>query len=158
MPVRVHHSGARAVRAAVEINPRVAEEPADVIQVVHGDRGCVLADVGFGLVAGETGAESFETLVEILIELLLVVLAIERARVARAALIHQHDIPIGLEVTKHFTDGARHFGGTLARSARKKKARMGAGSRRRPGRTTILSASWRPACAERSSRTSIVPQ
>src|SRR5206468_9087347 len=31
----IHHSRPRAVRAAIEVDPRVAKEPAYVIQVVH---------------------------------------------------------------------------------------------------------------------------
>ena len=124
---RVHDRGAAAVGAAVKIDFRIAEKLPHIVQIVHGDRRSVEANIGFRRVSGQTGAQPFERGFEIRFELLVIGLAVERVRIARAALIHQHDVAIGLERAERVADKARHFSGAASRTAGEVEDRVGSG-------------------------------
>ncbi len=78
VPARVDDGGASAIRSAVQVDLGIAEELADVVEIVHGDRGRVVADIGLGWIGGQASAELVEVGFDILIEFLLVELTNER--------------------------------------------------------------------------------
>src|SRR5438874_84786 len=52
---RIDDRGASAVRAAVEVDLRVAEKLPHVVEIVHGDRCRIVANIGFVWILGQAG-------------------------------------------------------------------------------------------------------
>ena len=132
----VDEGGAGAVRAAIQIDPFVAEMRADVVEVVHRDAGRVEPDVG--VIAGQARAQPVERLLVRLGQLLQRVRftpALERMRLAGAALVNQDDVALTEDGAEYFAHLGRQLGRRLAWSTGQKEQRVGCrlGGQRRQG-------------------------
>ena len=122
----VDERGARAVGAAVDVDLVVAEERADIVEIVHRDRRRVERQVG--VVLRLAGLEAIERLLVGLHERLqriVVVVAVERIRLAGAALIDEDDVAIVLHAAEDLADHLGQLGGALAGSAGEEEQRIG---------------------------------
>ena len=132
---QVDEPGPRPVRAAVDVDPLVAEERPDLVEVVHRDRGGVEARVG--VVAGQALLQPLEADLVRLVEhgeSVIVGLALQRIRPAGAALVDEHDVAIGLEPPEQLADLPRDLRCALSGTAREKEERIRprVGAERRP--------------------------
>ena len=133
-PVAAHvdQAGARAVRAAVQVDRLVAERGAHIVEVVHGDRRCVVARVADGFHFRQAFAQVVERQrvdLQRLAELLLVHVALEEgaghpARAAGTPLIDEDEVSVAAHVGEPRQHRSRQLGGGLARTAGEEEERI----------------------------------
>ena len=130
---QVDQSCPRAVGPPVDVDACVAEMSPDLVEVVHGDGCRVITRIG--VVACEALLQPLQADVVGFGqrgERVLVASAVERVRLTRAPLVHQHDVAIRLDPPEQLTDLASELRGPLAGAAGKKHQgiRRGIGAER----------------------------
>ena len=123
---QVLEADARPVRAAPEVDAPIAERRAHLVQVLDGDGGHIEARVGVERREATRDQRLGKRVLEKRLQRrLLVVLAVERVGVARAALVDEHDVAHVVEPREQ----GQHLGGerdrALARAARQHEDRIG---------------------------------
>ena len=128
MLAQVDERGSRPIRAAVDVDLVVAEECADLVEIVHRDRRRVQTQVGVFAEPFQAGFEANDALLVALIDLaqrVAVGAALERMRLAGTALVDEDDVAGGLDAAEQFANATRHLRGALARAAGEEEQRIG---------------------------------
>ncbi len=129
----VDDSSAGAIGTAVDVDLCIAEELAYVIQIVHGDGGCVLGDVGFVFEGIKAGVEALHHHGHGIFDVVIFVFfslgrfAFQRIGFSGAALVNEDDVAAGLNAVERFFQNVGHGSCALTGAASEEEERIGCG-------------------------------